>query len=68
MNHRDTKNLKTMLKDPKIHKRVYDKFPISKDERRGCATEKALRNAARHDFAKKVYDELHPPASKVEYK
>lgn len=49
---------KHILNIPEIAKRVYDKYPISKDERDGCVTEKAFRDNMRADLAKKLYEEM----------
>jgi hypothetical protein len=56
---------KDILNIPEIRKRVYEKVPISKDERKGCVTEKAFRDKMREEMAKKLYDEM--PKEKQEY-
>lgn len=58
--------VKHILNIPEIRKRVYEKVPISKDERDGCVTEKAFRDKMREELAKKLYDEL--PKEKLEFK
>lgn len=49
---------------PEIWGKIMEKYPLSKDERRGCQTEKAMRNAARLDYGKKL---LNGPIGKQEY-
>lgn len=58
--------VKHILAIPEIHKRVYEKYPISKDERKGCVTEKAFRDKMREEMAKKLYEEM--PKEKMEFK
>lgn len=40
---------------PEIAKAVMDKYPISKDEKDGCVTEKSFRDRMRWELAKKLY-------------
>lgn len=51
--------LKMVLhRNPQMKETVYSKYPLSKDERRGCATEKAFRDAMRLDYAKKLLEHV----------
>jgi hypothetical protein len=59
-------NLKALLQDPVIGKKVYDKFPVSKAEKR-CDIEKATMDNLRLNYAKKLYDEMNI-VGKREYK
>jgi hypothetical protein len=40
---------------PEISKLIMEKYPVSKDEKAGCVTEKAFRDKMRWEFAKKLY-------------
>lgn len=48
---------------PEIKKAIYDRFPITKAERKGCQSEKAQMDIARLAMAKKLI--AHQP--KQEY-
>lgn len=54
-----------LLNIPEIRKRVYDKFPIKKSEKK-CADEKRIMDNLRVAMAKKLYEEM--PKEKMEYK
>jgi hypothetical protein len=41
---------------PEIEKAVYERFPVIKEEKK-CTTEKALRDGARFEMAKKLYEQ-----------
>ena len=55
MNPKELKQFRELLQDPEIKKRVYEKVPLSKDEKTGCVTEKAFRDNMRWDFMKQNY-------------
>ena len=40
---------------PDIEKVVWEKYPLSKDEKNGCQTAKAIRDHMRFELAKKIY-------------
>lgn len=50
-------SIKVYSERPDIEKAVYDKFPVSKAEKK-CTTEKAIMEALRFEMAKKLYE--HP--------
>lgn len=41
---------------PDLEKLAMEKYPLSKDELRGCITAKAIRDHMRFEFAKKLYE------------
>ena len=50
---------------PEIAKLIMDKYPVSKDEKDGCQTEKSFRDKMRWEYAKKLY---YGEKEKKEYK
>lgn len=46
---------KKLMAMEEIAKQVMDKYPLSKEEKRGCRLEKAMRDNMRFEFAKKLY-------------
>jgi hypothetical protein len=46
---------KIYSKRPDIEKVIMDKYPLSKDEKKGCHTAKAIRDHMRFELAKKIY-------------
>lgn len=59
--------LKTIIAQrPEISKMVYDKYPTTKQERKGCEREKARLDYLRMVYAKKLMDET-PQSEKQEY-
>ena len=60
--------LKTLIaKNPEVSKMVYDKYPTTKMERRGCEREKARLDYLRWVYAEKLVMEK-PQSEKAEYK
>lgn len=59
-------NAKQILAIPEIKKQVYDKFPISKAERK-CDNEKSTMDQLRINMAKKLFHD-GVGKEKVEYK
>lgn len=53
-----------LLNHPVVGKMVYDKYPVSKAEKK-CPIEKADMDRLRIGMAKKLYEEL--PKEKMEY-
>jgi hypothetical protein len=51
---------------PEIAKIVYNRYPTTKMERRGCAREKARLDWLRWEYGKKLMDET-PQSEKQEY-
>lgn len=43
---------------PEIEKAAYEKYPVTKEERRGCWKEKAKNEWLRFEFAKKQYEAI----------
>jgi hypothetical protein len=64
MNRKSLLELKQLLQDPHIHKQVYDKFPVSKAEKK-CPVEKSDMAKLRFNFAKKLVE--GQSREKVEY-
>lgn len=42
---------------PQTEKMIYEKYPLSKGERRGCHIEKALRDNMRLEYGKKLIEQ-----------
>ncbi|MBL7738502.1 MAG: hypothetical protein JNK14_04735 [Chitinophagaceae bacterium] len=40
---------------PEIEKMAYDRYPLTKAERRGCQTEKSKNDWKRFEYAKRLY-------------
>lgn len=60
------KSLQIILKTrPEISKRIYNAYPVTKMERRGCEREKARLGYLRLEMAKRLMNEV--TTEKVEY-
>lgn len=58
--------LQAILTNPEIRKLIYNRYPITKMEKKGCEREKARLDFLRWAYGKRLYAEM--PQAKKEYK